>query len=290
MCFFHIDAQAVDFKNLVFVFHDIKSEHVRKPAASSAFYTDPQSMAFWNKLLLHDTTQLRQRIRGNGYRCGSDWFLLYGLHSDRKDTYIAQTRAGTVYRTPFSRRATHYLAPMNVHLLDINAWILLLTVIAALIVFGLIYFLIQFYFNNQLKLKLMEARGNNTSSSAPLKLQAYERLMLFCERVSIPSLLLRLQSSEMSARDLKSALVLTIQQEFEYNLSQQLYVSEKLWQIIRLAKNQLIEIVTHVGNTLPAKASGEEFSKQLIMFIESQKKDPIETAKSAIKKEAALLL
>ncbi len=94
----------------------------------------------------------------------------------------------------------------------------------------------------------------------------------------------------MSAQDLKSTLVVAIQQEFEYNLSQQLYVSDKLWQIVKLAKNQLIEIVTHVGTKVPPRASADEFSQQLILFIESQKKDPIETAKAAVKKEASLLL
>ena len=114
--------------------------------------------------------------------------------------------------------------------------------------------------------------------------------MLFCERVSLQNLLLRMQSNNMSAKDLKSTLVLSIQQEFEYNLSQQLYVSEQLWQIIKLAKNQLIEIITHVGTKVSSNATAEDFSQQLILFVESQKKDPIETAKAAIKKEASLLL
>lgn len=179
---------------------------------------------------------------------------------------------------------------MNMYLLDITYWTVLIVVIPVLIVFGLVYILMKSYFDNQLRLRMLESRDANAFTSRPLKLQAYERLMLFCERVSLSNLLLRIQSSEMSAKDLKSALVVAIQEEFEYNLSQQLYVSEKLWQIVKLAKNQLIEIVTHVGTKLPPKASADEFSQQLILFIESQKKDPIETAKTAVKKEASLLL
>jgi hypothetical protein len=175
-------------------------------------------------------------------------------------------------------------------LLQIDYWTIILVIIPALIVFGIVYFLMKAYFDNQLKLKMLESRESNAQTSRPLKLQAYERLMLFCERVSLPNLLLRIQSSDMTAKDLKASLVIAIQQEFEYNLSQQLYVSEKLWQIIKLAKNQLIEIVTHIGSKVPPKASADEFSQQLILFFESQKKDPIETAKSAVKKEASLLL
>ena len=175
-------------------------------------------------------------------------------------------------------------------LLQIDYWTIVLVVITALIVFGIVYFLMKAYLDSQLRLKVLETRDANAQTSRPLKLQAYERLMLFCERVSLPNLLLRIQSSDMTAKDLKSSLVIAIQQEFEYNLSQQLYVSDKLWQIVKLAKNQLIEIVTHIGATVPPKASADEFSQQLILFFESQKKDPIETAKSAVKKEASLLL
>lgn len=174
--------------------------------------------------------------------------------------------------------------------MEINYWTVILVTMPALIVFGIVYVLLRTYFNNQLKLRMLENRDANAQTARPLKLQAYERLMLFCERVSLPNLLLRIQGSDMSAQDLKSTLVVAIQQEFEYNLSQQLYVSDKLWQIVKLAKNQLIEIVTHVGTKVSAKASADEFSQQLILFIESQKKDPIETAKAAVKKEASLLL
>ena len=176
------------------------------------------------------------------------------------------------------------------YLLDIGYWEVLLGVLPSLVVFLILYLMMRTWFRNQMKMKMLDAHDENSQFSRPLKIQAYERLMLFCERVSLQNLLLRMQSNNMSAKDLKSTLVLSIQQEFEYNLSQQLYVSEQLWQIIKLAKNQLIEIITHVGTKVSSNATAEDFSQQLILFVESQKKDPIETAKAAIKKEASLLL
>lgn len=174
--------------------------------------------------------------------------------------------------------------------LEIGYLDVILVSVPILIIFVLLFLLMHAWFKNQMKIKAMEQHDRNAQFTRPLKIQAYERLMLFCERVSLQNLLLRIQTSDMSARDLKSALILSVQQEFEYNLSQQLYVSDKLWQIIKLAKNQLIEIITHVGSKVAPKASGEEFSKQLIIFLESQKHDPIETAKMAIKKESSLML
>ncbi len=168
--------------------------------------------------------------------------------------------------------------------------VVLFVILPVLILFGAIYLLFRQFFQNQFKLQLAQANRSQNDSSARYKLQAYERLMLFCERIAIKNLLLRLQSSNMSARDLQSALVLSVQQEFEYNLSQQLYVSTQLWTIIELAKNQIIEIVTHVSANVPANASAEELSRQLVLFVESQKHSPIDTAKAAIRQESSMLL
>jgi hypothetical protein len=179
---------------------------------------------------------------------------------------------------------------MKLFLLEIGYMEVILIILPSLVIFLTIFVLMRMWFKNQLKMKMLDVRDENTQFTRPLKLQAYERLMLFCERVSLQNLLLRIQSKDMSAQDLKAALILSIQQEFEYNLSQQLYVSEKLWQIIKLAKNQMIEIITHVGSKVSPNGSGDDFSKQLILFTESQKQDPIETAKLAIKKEVTLLL
>ena len=179
---------------------------------------------------------------------------------------------------------------MKLVLLEIGYLEILLVIVPVVVVIGGLFILMNAWFKNQMRLKMMDERDENKQFTRPLRMQAYERLMLFCERVSMQNLLLRIQSSDMSARDLKSALVLAVQQEFEYNLSQQLYVSDKLWEIVKLAKNQLIEIITHIGTKVAPTATADEFSQQLILFIESQKKDPIETAKLAIKKESSLML
>lgn len=167
---------------------------------------------------------------------------------------------------------------------------IILLMIPVLILFAAIYLLFRQFFLNQYKLQVTLAASTRGETSTRLKMQAYERLMLFCERIAVKSLLLRLQSTHMTAMDLQAALVLAVQQEFEYNLSQQLYVSDKLWMIIDLAKNQVIEIVVHVGSNVSQDASAEDLSQQLLLFIESQNNSPVETAKAAIKKESSLIL
>lgn len=173
---------------------------------------------------------------------------------------------------------------------NLDYYEVILLMIPVLLLFGAIYLLFRQFFQNQFRLQVALAEKSGSESATRLKLQAYERLMLFCERIALRNLLLRLQTTHMTSKDLQSAIVLAVQQEFEYNLSQQLYVSDQLWMIIDLAKNQVIEIVVHVGSNVSPDASAEDLSKQLILFLESQNSNPVETAKSAIKKESSLIL
>src|SRR5687768_5563754 len=70
-------------------------------------------------------------------------------------------------------------------------------------------------------------------SSRPLQLQAYERLVLLCERIAMPNLISRVNRPDLSAREMQIFLIETIKQEYEYNASQQIYVTEKAWEAVR---------------------------------------------------------
>lgn len=173
---------------------------------------------------------------------------------------------------------------------DLAYYEVLLLAIPVLLMFVALYMLFRQFFRNQLRLQLLNRNENQGDLKTRLKLQAYERLMLFCERIDIPNMLMRLQSSQMSARDLRSALIMAVQKEYEYNLSQQLYVSEQLWQIISITKDQIIEIISHIAAMATPETKGSELAEALYKFVKSQKKSPIDTAKSAIKKESSLFL
>lgn len=165
----------------------------------------------------------------------------------------------------------------------------------SMLILGLIFLWVLFavfkkFFETQLQLKSMEPKPELKSDQKVLKLQAYERLLLFCERVSLPTLLLRIASGSISAKGLHSALIMAIQQEYEHNVTQQLYISDQLWEIIKLAKNQMIEIISQAKDGLGTEASGTDLSNELMDFVTKQNMTPIDTAKMAIKKEAGLIL
>lgn len=162
--------------------------------------------------------------------------------------------------------------------------------IPGLVVFATVYYLMKELTQQWMLTKQVEQVGENKRITVPLRLQAYERLSLYCERISIPSLLLRLRSENKSVQPLKWALLQAIQQEFEHNITQQIYVSETLWRILMMAKDTEMEIIDQVAESLPKEATVDDYIKALFDFIEKQEKDPIRTALTAIKKEASTIL
>ncbi len=161
--------------------------------------------------------------------------------------------------------------------------------IPALIVFLTVYYLLRQYLQGQQQLKAMEIKQQQQSTTLPLRLQAYERLSLFCERIALPNLLLRVRGEGKTAAELRIALMLAIQQEYEHNITQQVYVSEQLWQIIKIARDDSIETVTLVGEKMDPKAPGREFAQALLNIVSQREATGADRALVAVKKEAGIL-
>jgi len=106
--------------------------------------------------------------------------------------------------------------------------------------------------------------------STPLRLQAYERLVLLTERIALPNLISRLNQPGISAYEMKTILTENIKQEFEYNSTQQLYVSQLSWDSVRNLKEQNIMVVNQVANTLPPTASSSDLNKKILEVLLSQ--------------------
>jgi hypothetical protein len=161
--------------------------------------------------------------------------------------------------------------------------------VPALIVFATVYYLLKTYLDKQYQLRLLEFKQKQQSTTIPLRLQAYERLSLFCERIAVPNLLLRQQSKDQNAAALRVSMLLTIQQEFEYNITQQVYVSEQLWQIIKISRDDTVNIINGIAEKVDPKAPAKELSGMMLKFMESQPTTALDKALMAIKKEASIL-
>lgn len=160
----------------------------------------------------------------------------------------------------------------------------------AIIVFLSSYLILKKYLDAQLDLKSIELRARYSKDAIPLKLQAYERLLLFCERISIPNLIMRLKTNTMRVEDLQRAMMISIQKEYEHNMAQQLYASPKLWDIISLVKNDMISMVDGAAKSLAPQESAKMLSDALFDQLNKLDRSPVDVAITAIKEEAKIIL
>jgi len=115
-------------------------------------------------------------------------------------------------------------------------------------------------------------------SSKPLQLQAYERITVLAERIAIPSLVSRAsQQSNLSAREMQLLLLESVKQEYEYNASQQIYVTPVAWEAVKNLKDQNMLIINQVASTLPDDARGIDMNRRLLEFTMSQPKGQLHT-------------
>lgn len=117
-----------------------------------------------------------------------------------------------------------------------------------------------------------------------LQLQAYERLSLLLERIAVQNMLLRRPAGELSAQQYRASLLLTIREEFEHNVTQQVYVSDQLWQIILQARDNVSQLIVRAAEDAD---SGKQVANRLLHMSQNQPADPIALAQRAIRQEAA---
>lgn len=129
-------------------------------------------------------------------------------------------------------------------------------------------------------------KTENAKITIPLRIQAYERLVLLLERINPESLLLRVQTPQMTAGLMHQELLITIRAEFEHNLSQQIYVSQQSWDSVKLAKDSLIRLINEESSKIAAGASAAALSEAILKALLTQPTNPILNALSVLKKDA----
>lgn len=125
------------------------------------------------------------------------------------------------------------------------------------------------------------ATGNN-GASVQMQLQAYERLILLVDRIALPNLISRLGKTSMSAKEMQHLLTQNIREEFEYNITQQIYVSADAWTSVKNLKEQNMLIVNQLANALPPNATGLDLNKLLLQFLMNDKKGTLHEVVSEV--------
>ncbi|HET9058158.1 MAG TPA: hypothetical protein VFN30_15035 [Chitinophagaceae bacterium] len=149
--------------------------------------------------------------------------------------------------------------------MDVTTMIILLLI--GVIGIGVLYFM-----NAEKKATKEKNKKNNiTTPISPetmkLKLQAYERLTILTERIGLSNLITRFNTEGFTARQLQTAIIDAIKTEYEYNISQQIYVTRQIWEAITNLKEQNIFIINQIADTLPENATAMDLSKSILHFL-----------------------
>lgn len=158
--------------------------------------------------------------------------------------------------------------------------------IPGLLVAGTVYMLLTKYFYNENRRRLYELKMHNQNAALPIRLQAYERLTILLERMLVNNLILRVTQAGMTASDLHSALLAEIRAEFEHNLSQQLYITPELWNMIKGAKEETIKMINIAYSGLHSDSSVLDLSKAIFEISMRDDYPPAYKVLLHLKKEA----
>jgi hypothetical protein len=142
---------------------------------------------------------------------------------------------------------------------------------------------------NGMKTEIKDRLGIN-NETIKLRLQAYERLTLYTERSGLKNMVPRFHTENAGARDLQLALIESLNSEYEYNVSQQIYVSPEMWKAITKMRDQNIFIINQVAATLPVTATSLDLSRALLEYTASNNAEINKIVLEALQYEAKKLL
>jgi len=160
-------------------------------------------------------------------------------------------------------------------------------ILPSLVVFATAYFILREFLNIDQKKKQLELRAEQRKIALPIRLQAYERVILLLERISPQSLISRVHRPELKASALQALLVQSIREEFDHNLSQQLYITEKAWEMVKNAREETIKEIHTAAASLDEDASATDLSQAIL--TKSAEKLPARRAMEFVKEEARML-
>ncbi len=170
------------------------------------------------------------------------------------------------------------------YLLEILKYIL-----PSLVIFFIVYFLLKSFFDNETKKRELEIRKENVKMVTPIKLQAYERLTILMERMTPNNLIFRVSQPGISASQLKIDLIQDINNEYNHNVSQQIYVSHQAWQIVRIVKEEMTNIINTAYSSLGPNAVGIDLSKAIFETLIQMETIPTNKALDFLRKEFQLI-
>jgi heme/copper-type cytochrome/quinol oxidase subunit 2 len=164
--------------------------------------------------------------------------------------------------------------------------LLVIAFVVAIVVFFIGTLVVPYYRGRK---KRKSATSN--SETVQMQLQAYERLILLVDRIALPNLIPRITQPGFTAKEMQLYIINNIVQEYEYNITQQMYVSKDAWTAVKNLKEQNIGITNQIANLLPDTATGIDLCRVLAEFLLKDKRGTLhELVSEAVSFEAKKIL
>jgi hypothetical protein len=148
-----------------------------------------------------------------------------------------------------------------------------------------VYFFLKKYMEFNKNTRNFELKKNSVHEVFPKRLQAYERMVLFLERISPNSLVMRVHKIGMSSKLLQAELVRNIREEYEHNLAQQIYISTESWEMVKKTKDEMIHLVSVASENVHPNASGADLAQMIFKISAELGKLPTCKTIDILKKE-----
>lgn len=168
--------------------------------------------------------------------------------------------------------------------MDVIVELMKLLLPAGLVLYSM-YLTVKAFLNKEFEKKIIDLKTRNSELVLPIRLQAYERMCLFLERITPNNLIVRLNDPAYSAKQFQQVLLHEIREEFNHNLSQQVYMSDKAWMTIKKTMEDIVVIINQSGNELKEDASGLDLAKGIFEKVVLKEIDMILPALSFLKDE-----
>ena len=160
--------------------------------------------------------------------------------------------------------------------------------VPSLVVLATAYYLLKMFLDNEASKTQMQMRLDVQKISLPVRMQAYERLVLLLERIEPAGLLVRINIPGMNATQFQSSLIQAIRSEFDHNLSQQLYVSTKAWEMVRNVREETIKRINTAAMKLTPEASSADLASLILINDMDAEQSANKGALDFLKSEARL--
>ncbi|CAN5448696.1 hypothetical protein BH23BAC1_BH23BAC1_06770 [soil metagenome] len=155
----------------------------------------------------------------------------------------------------------------------------------ALAVLYAMYLTVKSFIEKDIEQKILDIKMKNKEIVLPIRLQAFERMCLFLERISPNNLVLRLNDGSYTGKQFQQVLLSEVREEYYHNLSQQVYMSDESWNLVKNAMEEIIMVINQSGSELPEDSKSIDLARGIFERMLEKPNDPVGIALKGLKDE-----